>query len=95
VYEQGAKDKYFTSIRFLASGMQLTCTKYRYLKDYYNKKNQIALPVIIVSSSALFMRSIAFSLVGAHTISCKMFANSRYEEKLQIEKKKKKKPFYR
>jgi hypothetical protein len=24
-----------------------------------------------------------------------MFANSRYEEKLQIEKKKKKKPFYR
>jgi hypothetical protein len=51
--------------------------------------------VIIVSSSALFMRSIAFSLVGAHTISCKMFANSRYEEKLQIEKKKKKKPFYR
>lgn len=29
----------------------------------------VNLPVITVSSRALFMRSIAFSLVGAHTIS--------------------------
>jgi hypothetical protein len=31
------------------------------------------LPVIIVSSRALFIRSIAFSLVGAQTISCNKF----------------------
>jgi hypothetical protein len=32
----------------------------------------LMLPVITVSSRALFMRAIAFSLVGAHTISCNM-----------------------
>jgi len=86
VNEQGAKEKYLTSISFLASSMQLTCTKYRYLQDYRNNKIQIALPVIIVSSSALFMRSIAFSLVGAHTISCKRYAKSINEEEFQIKK---------
>jgi hypothetical protein len=35
------------------------------------------LPVIIVSSRALFIRSIAFSLVGAQTISCNMFQMSQ------------------
>lgn len=43
-------------------------------RNIHPKRNKIIdklarLPVIIVSSSALLIRSIAFSLVGAHTIS--------------------------
>lgn len=36
------------------------------------------LPVIIVSSRALFIRSIAFSLVGAQTISYKRITNQQH-----------------
>ena len=40
-------------------------------RERYNLNPELVqLPVIIVSSRALFMRSTAFSLVGAHTISC-------------------------
>lgn len=81
----GRKNIWLISVS-LASGMQSTYSKYIYLKDYHNNKNQTTSPVIIVSSSALFIRSIAFSLVGAHTISCKMFAKSRHEEEFSWKK---------
>lgn len=72
--EQGAKEKHAWP------SIQLAYTRYTMKKSQIRSRSTwINLPVMIVSSSALFMRSIAFSLVGAHTISYKNFQKSGQE----------------